>query len=115
MKSEEQGKNKKSRQIESNINLVKDEVLSICDEPPSFEPFEVIACDKIEIDETEDSLSKKVTFTEPVNIQAETLIHKGVQANITISKKDKAVQTIVKKKRAKKTKSKCTETIYVSS
>lgn len=118
-----QGKPKKEKEayekrcrIEYNENLLTQQVPSNSNQLYLFQSFEMIECNKIESNDTGDPLPEDIIYTESVpDDHANKKENKGVQVNIKISQKNKAMQTTINRNNAKDTAKKGTEIIYIIS
>ncbi|XP_046970931.1 uncharacterized protein LOC124537975 [Vanessa cardui] len=99
----ERGACETRRQIEFHESLLTKEAPSTSS---SFQCSEIIDCDAMESDETENPLSENLTFPESDNHPSKKR-HKGVQVTIKRKQKNQAVQTIVTMISAKDTGNKC--------
>lgn len=107
MKSQkEQGAYEKRRRIEFYENLLTKEVPSTSSQSPWFQPFEMIECDEMELNVTEDPLPENITFTES-DSHPNKKEDKGVQVNIKTLQNNQAVQTNIRRNSTKDTGSEC--------
>nr|XP_026484701.1 uncharacterized protein LOC113392466 isoform X2 [Vanessa tameamea] len=88
----ERGAYEKRHRIEFYESLLTKEAPSTSSQASSFQCFEIIDCDAMESDETEDLLAENITFPES-DSHPNKKRNKGVQVNIKSSQKNQAVQT----------------------